>query len=255
MKTTSTGRLMMIITNHSLPGSHYNIFMHVYALLTAFGESRAVTWGLHLWHACLVFLDELRVAAVSLDAIVIFELIVMGFVVYTIVYLLYLVETPRVVCKTSSRNARIIGAMPKLKKWFWPTFWLPGRHLQTGYVLVKRDHTGVQYEREIIDVYPTADIFFPGKIGLDWAITSFPCTDTTPIVIIFHGLSGGSSEPYVKSSVDAMLRLNRYRAVVVNARSCGDTPMDTPQGYSAAYTEDHRQVRLWCVCVCLIPSG
>jgi hypothetical protein len=226
--------------------------MHVYALLAAIGDSRAAAWGSHVLQACLVFLEQLWVAAVSLDSVALSELCVLGFVLYSLVYLLYLVETPRVVCKPSSRNARIIAAMPKLKKWFWPTFWLPGSHCQTGYVLVKRDHTGVQYEREMLDVYPTADIFFPGKIGLDWAVTSCACTDTTPVVIIFHGLSGGSSEPYVKSSVDAMLRLNRYRAVVINARSCGNTPMDTPQGYSAAYTEDHRQVSVFFSCFFLV---
>ncbi len=37
------------------------------------------------------------------------------------------------------------------------------------------------------------------------------------------------------------MRLNQFRVAVINARSCADTPLDTPQSYCAAYTEDHRQ--------------
>lgn len=56
-----------------------------------------------------------------------------------------------------------------------------------------------------------------------------------------HGLVGGSQEVYIKWMV-AKAASHCMTAVVMNARGCGDTPLFTPQCFSAAWTEDLRVI-------------
>jgi predicted alpha/beta-fold hydrolase len=46
-----------------------------------------------------------------------------------------------------------------------------------------------------------------------------------PIVVIFHGLSGGSRERYVLSMVHRLHHTFPCRVVVVNSRGCGGTKL------------------------------
>jgi predicted alpha/beta-fold hydrolase len=101
-----------------------------------------------------------------------------------------------------------------------------------------------------LDVTPITPDFQPGQIALDWAVPTpklkakFRDADDearSPIVIIFHGLSGGSQEKYVLAMVNRLLNHSPCRVVVINARGCGGIRLKSPQAYSAGYTEDHRQ--------------
>ncbi len=93
----------------------------------------------------------------------------------------------------------------------------------------------------------------PGIIALDWAVPnsntpssssspSSPYTATTPTVLLFHGLTGGSSENYIQVTISHLLDAG-FRCVVMNARGCGGSPLHTAQSFCAAYTDDVRQVR------------
>lgn len=103
-----------------------------------------------------------------------------------------------------------------------------------------------------------------GTVGLDFT----PVDDTTlkddaPIVVVMHGLTGGSHESYVRDVLSkACAPVDRgglgYRGVVVNFRGCksipllrflpqsnvligAGTPITSQQLYSAGWTEDLRQ--------------
>lgn len=115
--------------------------------------------------------------------------------------------------------------VPSLFEPYSPTWWMSNGHIQTGY-LVAADFTKVDkivYERTLIRV-PDG-----GTLGLDFTPTKEDApdlSDKTPIVVVQHGLTGGSYEPYVRSILAAACKPRSegglgYRGVVINFRGCG----------------------------------
>ncbi|KAI9314943.1 Alpha/Beta hydrolase protein [Dichotomocladium elegans] len=83
-----------------------------------------------------------------------------------------------------------------------------------------------------------------GQVSLDWtpSFAEKPI-DSTPTLVVLHGLTGGSHESYIRSVLEVITRSPfNYRAVVFNARGCGNTELTTPQLFNGAYTEDLRHV-------------
>lgn len=64
------------------------------------------------------------------------------------------------------------------------------------------------------------------RSGLDWAQPEGEdLPPTTPVIVVLHGLTGGSYEPYVRSVLSVACRSVSegglgYRAVVMNFRGC-----------------------------------
>ncbi|KAE8221665.1 hypothetical protein CF319_g5011 [Tilletia indica] len=139
---------------------------------------------------------------------------------------------------------------PASKSAFRPSPFLRSGHLQTLYAAVC-DTTStdkVPFHRKVI-ITPDG-----GLIALD--ITAFAGVgchdqDDTPTLIVTHGLTGGSSESYVRNVLHALCSPKAeggkgYRAVVVNSRGCAHTPVTgSPQLYSASKTADVRCALLW----------
>ncbi|CAE6422363.1 unnamed protein product [Rhizoctonia solani] len=126
---------------------------------------------------------------------------------------------------STSRNlsvrALVETSCPSLMQDYKPSWWLRGGHVQTAFCVVG-DFTRVDeilYERTLLSL-PDG-----GTIGLDFTprTKDQELPPETPIVVVLHGLSGGSHESYVRSilsqvcasPVDGGLG---YRAVVVNFR-------------------------------------
>ena len=68
-------------------------------------------------------------------------------------------------------------------------------------------------------------------------------TDSTPTVVILHGLTGGSNESYVRNAIAQLIKSREeggagVRCVVVNFRGCAQTPLTSPQLYSACKVTD-----------------
>jgi len=61
----------------------------------------------------------------------------------------------------------------------------------------------------------------------------------TAVLVILHGLSGGSQESYIKA-IATCAAIKGMRAVVINNRGCAGSSLSTPQAYSAAWTKDVR---------------
>ncbi|KAK7014882.1 AB hydrolase-1 domain-containing protein [Favolaschia claudopus] len=136
---------------------------------------------------------------------------------------------------------------PSLRSPFNPVWWLFSGHLQTIFCVVgdfsKSDQ--LQYNRTLLRLEEG------GTIGLDFAPADHSkVPPDAPIIVILHGLTGGSYESYVRSIVVPATKPVEegglgYRAVVVNYRGCAGVPVTSPQLYSAGYTGDIRQALIY----------
>ncbi|KAK0459701.1 Alpha/Beta hydrolase protein [Desarmillaria tabescens] len=123
------------------------------------------------------------------------------------------------------------------------TWWLPNGHLQTAYS-VTADFTKTDkmyYNRQYIRLLDG------GTLGLDFApVDSSQLKPDTPIIVVQHGLTGGSYEAYVRAILyPACTPVEEgglgYRAVVINFRGCAGVPITSSMLYSAGHTDDLRQ--------------
>lgn len=70
-----------------------------------------------------------------------------------------------------------------------------------------------------------------------------------PLLVLLHGLSGGSHESYIRSTVAEISKQAQYggadgtgfECVVLNSRGCASTPITTPQLFCAVWTDDIRR--------------
>ncbi|RDB26983.1 hypothetical protein Hypma_005045 [Hypsizygus marmoreus] len=142
---------------------------------------------------------------------------------------------------------------PALWTDYQPPWWLFGSgHIQTIYAAIANsDHIErVVYERKYLRLVDG------GTLGLDFAPDS-PCdiNDDTPMVVVLHGLTGGSQESYVHSILTPLCRSRSqgglgYRAVVLNSRGCGGVPITSPRFYTAGHTDDLRQALIYIASLC-----
>ncbi|KAL9932722.1 hypothetical protein V8E36_008421 [Tilletia maclaganii] len=171
--------------------------------------------------------------------------------------------------KTGATNGQIIRSVPNLQRLvqahcpalsstpspasFKASPVLKTGHLQTLYSAITDTSLidRVPYQRRVI-INPDG-----GTISLD--VTAFPKDgtdamhaelDDVPTLIVAHGLTGGSSESYIRSVLHVLCSPpsqggRGYRAVVINSRGCAFTPTSSPQLYSASKTADIRCALLW----------
>jgi len=80
-------------------------------------------------------------------------------------------------------------------------------------------------------------------VDLDWSdnvnerTRQSTSNDDQPIVVIFHGLTGSSSSPYVRALIEG-LNNNGLRAVVMNFRGCSGEPNLKKESYHSGHTKD-----------------
>ncbi|KAJ7594733.1 Alpha/Beta hydrolase protein [Mycena floridula] len=134
---------------------------------------------------------------------------------------------------------------PSLLSKFVPPLWLFNGHLQTLYCVIG-DFTQcdkVVYSRTYIQLVDG------GTLGLDMTPAK-ELPETTPIIVVMHGLTGGSYEAYLRAVLaPACSPVSKgglgYRAIVVNFRGCAGVPLTSPQFYSAGWTNDLRQALIY----------
>ncbi len=107
-----------------------------------------------------------------------------------------------------------------------------GAHASTILPGVFRRVGGLAYERERID---TDDGDF---LDLDWAQQTEPADR---LVIISHGLEGGSNRPYVRGMARAFVR-NGWDALAWNYRSCSGEMNRNLRFYHSGATEDLERI-------------
>ncbi|KAK2351605.1 embryogenesis-associated protein EMB8 [Trifolium repens] len=110
------------------------------------------------------------------------------------------------------------------------------RHVETIFASFFRSTPDVTLRRQCLR---TQD---GGSVALDWV----PGDDRrllpdAPLLILLPGLTGGSGDSYVRHML-VRARSKGWRVVVFNSRGCGDSPVTTPQFYSASFLGDMREV-------------
>lgn len=135
---------------------------------------------------------------------------------------------------------------------YQPTLYLTpfSSHTQTiftSYPLERLLHQGyksIEYQRELLEVKALDAQHFDGIVSLDSVTNNTSkLNSTSPIVLILHGLAGGSQELYVKALLAGLLHEQPdWRLIAMNSRGCGSTPLHSTQFYCGAYTYDLKQV-------------
>ena len=107
--------------------------------------------------------------------------------------------------------------------------WLPGGHAQTIYGALFAPRPRLEYRRTQWDT-PDGDF-----IELDWV--DGPAQ--APLVVLFHGLEGGSRSHYALSLMHEV-RARGWRGAVPHFRGCGGRPNRLPRAYhSGDFQEVH----------------
>ncbi|KZV66052.1 AB-hydrolase YheT [Peniophora sp. CONT] len=126
--------------------------------------------------------------------------------------------------------------------------WLPSGDFHTIYAsigdfskvdLVEYERIHISYSDGglgALDIYPT--------------FKAHPQEPGEPIVFVTHGLTGGSHENYVRSTISVLCAPKSQgglgmRAVVMNSRGCNGSPLTFPKIYHAGTTNDLRHAILW----------
>ncbi|KAL3645512.1 hypothetical protein CASFOL_010692 [Castilleja foliolosa] len=115
-----------------------------------------------------------------------------------------------------------------------PIAW--NRHVETIFAAFFRSLPDVKFRRECLR---TRD---DGVVALDWVSgddRNLP--SDAPLLILLPGLTGGSDDTYVRHML-MRARSKGWRVVVFNSRGCGDSPVITPQFYSASFLGDISEV-------------
>jgi predicted alpha/beta-fold hydrolase len=141
-------------------------------------------------------------------------------------------------------------------------------HLQTMYTAIKDPGPPIHYKRQ---TFSSDHTVYPGTFAVDFVISkeegeaaeketptnsttlperttyytsaeweSIGSTDTKPMLIALHGLTGGSHEVYLRETL-APLTASGWAACVVNGRGCALSPITTSQLFNARATWDIRQ--------------
>ncbi|GAB7354861.1 hypothetical protein MBLNU459_g5236t1 [Dothideomycetes sp. NU459] len=144
-------------------------------------------------------------------------------------------------------------------------------HLQTAYTTVKEHGPPIIYKRKI---FSSDDDRFAGTFAVDFVVhEASPTTDDTlpprttyfseaefagvgstdskPMLISLHGLSGGSHEIYLRHVLAPLVEPGQeggggWEAVVVNSRGCAMSAITSGILYNARATWDMRQTVRWC---------
>ncbi|WCJ18750.1 alpha/beta-Hydrolases superfamily protein [Euphorbia peplus] len=144
--------------------------------------------------------------------------------------------------KTPHSSLEVIGDdfLPAFKTFdrSYSPFFLVGknRHVETIFASFFRMAPLVRYKREC---FITKD---GGVVTLDWISgDSRRQAPETPVLILMPGLTGGSEDSYVRHML-VRAKSKGWRIVVFNSRGCGDSPVITPQFYSASFLGDMHEV-------------
>ncbi|ERF69292.1 hypothetical protein EPUS_03996 [Endocarpon pusillum Z07020] len=142
-------------------------------------------------------------------------------------------------------------------------------HLQTLWTVVKNDTVPIYYKRHIFE---HQDPTYAGMFTVDFAVQPYEASDpalpprttyftssefssigsqdSKPMLVVLHGLSGGSYELYLRHALAPLLIPDqngtvRWEACVINSRGCAMSKITSSVLYNARATWDMRQTVRW----------
>jgi predicted alpha/beta-fold hydrolase len=116
---------------------------------------------------------------------------------------------------------------------FKPAFGLQNRHLQTIYSSFFRKNKNLDIE---IETFTLSDGDF---VEAYWLDKPLPNT-TTPIVVIFHGLEGSYTSPYINGIMHTLQKAG-MACVLMHFRSCSGKLNRKAKVYHSGQTEDAKE--------------
>jgi predicted alpha/beta-fold hydrolase len=136
-------------------------------------------------------------------------------------------------------------------------------HIQTMWTAVSSHGPSIYYRRKIFDAdhktytgtfavdfvvgpHDDSDETLPPRTAYyaDDGFANIASDDSRPMVIVLHGLSGGSHEVYLRHAIEPLLADGGDWAVcVVNSRGCANSAVTSGVLFNARATWDVRQVR------------
>lgn len=166
-------------------------------------------------------------------------LISLGLASAVTLILSHLFRSQRVRLIHSSATNDLVSKCPSLQRYSAPRFLYSGI-FHTLYTSFYRRRIKINFDRQI---FTHED---KGHNALDWVRPRKP---HSPVLIICHGLVGGSTERYVqwmaKQFTDKFPKAfngDEATAVVFCARGCGGSSLTSPQAFNSAHTADLRAV-------------
>ena len=134
-------------------------------------------------------------------------------------------------------------------------------HLQTMWTAVQERGPPIYYRRKIFDADHKT---YTGTFAVDFVVgphedadhTLPPRTayfsedgfarigsdDSRPMLVVLHGLSGGSFEVYLRHAIAPLVSSGKWEICVVNARGCANSEVTSGVLFNARATWDIRQV-------------
>lgn len=136
-----------------------------------------------------------------------------------------------IIMKQTAENQFLYNQCPSLNE-YRPTPWIFNGHLMTIFGALLRPLLPMSFERIPLPV-DTAG----GTIAMDWHTRP---SRGQPILLILHGLTGGSNHPYIRWIISAVSSKLNLCCVVAHSRGCGRSKLTSPLSFSAAHTDDVR---------------
>ncbi|OTB05851.1 hypothetical protein M426DRAFT_319536 [Hypoxylon sp. CI-4A] len=140
-------------------------------------------------------------------------------------------------------------------------------HAQTMWTAAKAHGPPLHYKRRIFEADHAE---FNGSFAVDFAVTDpsakeeadetlpprtaylsekelsdMGSDDDRPMLVILHGLSGGSHEIYLRHAIAPLIDSGKWEACVVISRGCANSKITTGLLYNARATWDVRQTIKW----------
>ncbi|KAF0690281.1 Aste57867_18307 [Aphanomyces stellatus] len=165
-----------------------------------------------------------------------------SFVVYLVHCLHYhwAARKPTLTHQDSDTARHVLDTCHRLLQKYHPTWYLFNGHLQTMMVALSNKAPQIAYKRQLLTL-PDG-----GTVSLDWALPTSMVVESIndktnqPTILMLHGLTGSSEEPYIRKTVEKLLT-DGWRVVVLNARGCGRNPVTSSKLFCPAYTDDVRE--------------
>eukprot|EP00884_Botryococcus_braunii_P019369 jgi/Botrbrau1/6115/Bobra.331_2s0010.1 len=128
----------------------------------------------------------------------------------------------------------VLERCPSLLQPYRPTYWATNGHVQSALGVGRHFYNFPNYHRQLLVASDG------GTVAIDWfrqCDLNQALPPDTPVLVVFHGLTGGSHEGYCKGMCSAAYARG-WRSAVFNYRGCAGLPLTSPKTYSAAFTDD-----------------
>ncbi len=162
-------------------------------------------------------------------------------------YLFYPLADPSIKLhyQENPANKALLSAVPSLLQgYFWPTPWLANGHLQSLFGATLGSIPGdslfgkaVQYNRELVALRDG------GTLSIDWAPTANQ-GPSQKILVLFHGVTGGSEQQYIRNCVFEAQRRG-YRVGVLHMRGVNNTAMTSHKITGPGASDDIKEGLEW----------